>query len=402
MFRKILGLSLLALGNSVLAQGTPPAAPLPDPQVIIKRGKLDVQEMLGADAPKPTITTVEGQSATTIRNAGKGIGADVGAELALPRPLTWAELLRIEPDLPKHVPWLGGLAEPKVSPLFHAHYRAKWEESNRRMLEGMPAETPAQFYDLAGAWELPAADGRPSILVVRGKFTPRPSTEPGEALSGPITNPTAIEFNPRTAYRWKGGTPPNLADKVKTALRLQTELKREYAITGLPRARNRELEAGLAQRQAELEDLPKWNYLGSQEIPFFSLPLLFRQYPEYAFAPSLGDAAVVITGTNITPALYGDELTDSHLGQVSEALAGKLNTSGPVSLTVLIFTGTATAEPGPVTVDILRERAGKYVPLPEPPPPPTVAAPPLAPTAVPTPAPPVEAVVPDPGAVPAP
>ena len=388
-----------SLGWIVLLCGAIPlsaqeAAPMPDPQVMVRRQRLDVGEMLGEGAPKPTVTTQEGLSATTIRNAGKGMTADVSAELALPRALTWAELLKADPALTKLVPWLATVPEPKVSPLFYALYRAKWEETNKRMLDGMPAEKPAEFYDLAGAWEIPAAEGRPAMLVLRGQYGLRASTEPGDALTGPISNATSVPFNPRTAYRWKDGTPNGVDDKVKAALRIQTELKREYAISGLPRARNRELENAMAQRKAELDDLPKWNYLASKEIPYFSLPLLFRQYPEYGYAPRLGDSAVVIAGGLIGPALYGDESAEYLSGEISEALATTLEVKAPRPLTVLIFTGSAPGEPEAVTPEKLRERVVKYVPLPEPPAPPVVTAPALAPTVVPAPAAPVEAVAP--------
>jgi hypothetical protein len=338
---------------------------MPDPQVMIKRGRLDVLEMLGPDAPKPSVTTQEGLSATTIRNAGKGMAADAGAELPLPRALTWAELLRAEPALTRLVPWLAGLPEPKVSPLLYALYRAKWEEANARMLEGLPAEPAAEFYDLAGAWELPATGDRPAALLLHGFFRPRPASQPGAALSGPLGNPTDIPFNPRTAYRWKDNSLTPKEDQLKTVLRIQTELKREYAVTGLPRLRNRQLEAALAQREAELTDLPKWDYLDSANVPFFSLPLLFRQYPDYPFSPALGDVAVTLKGGKIAPAVYGDELSAPRLGEFSEALRADLGAETG-AFTVILFKGTAPAEPEETSREKLRAAAGKFVPLPEP------------------------------------
>lgn len=367
-----------------------PAEAVSAPEVLIKRQRLDVNDMLGQDAPKPVVNAVEGStSATRIRNDGGGLKADVHAELQLPRPLSWSELLKTHPALPNLAPWLQaapGTPEPAISPLFHALYQMKWEETNQRMLDGLPAEQAAEFYDLAGAWELPAAGKRPTVLALHGVFTYRPSTQPGALVSSPVGNPTAVNFLPRTVYRWPGGTASAAAEKLKAVLRIQSELEREYAISGLPRARNRELEAGLAQRKAELNDLPKWNYLNSQEIIFVSLPLLFRQYPDYAYSARVGDLALILTKDQAFPAIIGDEISAPHAGQVSEALyvaqhapppapavvdpalppAPPVPAPPPVtfpdvpppaeSFTILVFTGSAPAEPGPVTAAQLRER----------------------------------------------
>jgi hypothetical protein len=354
----------LALGLCTAMAQAQQEAHTPDPaaeqeEVIrIPRQTLNPADLELPEPPRTDVSTARTDaSAEELRDRPKAYMARFSARLRLPAPAeTWEAIIAAQPELGEHRSWLEqlfGSETLQTSPLYPAHYQARARDLQRRSAVFHDLPDATRFYDLHALLKTPSAPAaaRPALLL-QGEFTRRGSTRAIEDFESG-QDPTEVTYNPVTSYRWPRS---EKADAETTRLQQSSravlnDLETEYAVVGLPRKRNRALEAGIAQRKAELELLPQWSYLDSGEVPFVVLPPVYRQFAGQTLSPELGDLALLLIGDQALPAIFGDETADPGQAQLSPALweaaapATGAN-AGPetVRAALLLFPGTADPE----------------------------------------------------------
>ncbi len=337
----------------------------------IRRQTLDPRSLSDQVKVEAIVQETAGGSATAERDPAKkdSYFFEIQTGLALPKPVEkWNELLQIYPELrDTMMAWPEeGVSGTRVSPFFWGIQQKQLREIARCLMLCLPLPPRTHFYDVDTILEVPANGEVPALVVIAGKFFARSPTTGFDPASMNGDGVAAI-YEPLTAYRWKEPAQDSLnADRIRATREILQLLEKEYAIVGLPRARNRELEEGIAQRKAELAELPEWNYLNGEEFPFISLPVIYRQYRDDALAPKMGDIVFVIGKEKIYPCLYADDAREALAGELSAFLI-KAMTSGengrdtwPRALSIVAVPDSGNPVPNP-DLDTLNERAREII-----------------------------------------
>jgi hypothetical protein len=273
---------------------------------------------------------------------------------------------RNDPTLPGVFTDLPGLLSgADVSPFFKKLYELKVAQLEKDLGRLDQILTRHNFYDCETILELEhPLGGRRALLAIAdmdvnvdGSYGDRNVTVDGSSQF----------FLPQTSYRWPkltGRENPFLAaEEIRLAA-----LKKEMADGGLTTAREREVRDGLDLAKRRIVDLKNWSFLVSETDPFIVLPGFMIRGKSGAFAPGIGDYALVIFGGRAYPAVVGDGGPSLKVGEASLRLCRALNERSsalarPVSdlkVAYLIFPGTADEKPAPPDLEAWRIRCEKY------------------------------------------
>ena len=285
--------------------------------------------------------------------------------LRVPTPAkSLAELEVSNPGLGKMLPGLSLLLEKaEVSPWFYKLYDNKVTRIRRDANTLNELLTKHNLYDCETILQARAASGRRIFwlqaemdVVSDGSDGDRLPTMPDEVVN-------SSNYQPYTSYGWqKTGTVPNpiiagLQRRVKNA---ETEL----AATGTTAARKTWLRSRTAELKRSIADLQSRSYLIADYDPFIVIPVNILAGTGDAFAPKIGDYAVVIYGDKIYPALVGDGGPTFKVGEASLRIARELNPqsspySRPVSdlkVSYLVFPGSREAKASAPDYEKWRQR----------------------------------------------
>ena len=119
------------------------------------------------------------------------------------------------------------------------------------------------------------------------------------------------------------------------------------------------------QLRKEIDTLKKFSFLIGTTDPYIVIPTGFAP----ATGAKIGDYAVVVAGSGIYPAIVGDAGPPDKVGEASLRIAKEINSlstayNRPVSdltVTYLIFPGTADAQFGPPDLEKLRTKCETLV-----------------------------------------
>ena len=119
------------------------------------------------------------------------------------------------------------------------------------------------------------------------------------------------------------------------------------------------------QLRKEIDTLKKFSFLIGATDPYIVIPTGFAP----ATGAKIGDYAVVVAGSGIYPAIVGDAGPPDKVGEASLRIAKEINSlstayNRPVSdltVTYLIFPGTADAQFGPPDLEKLRTKCETLV-----------------------------------------
>ena len=115
----------------------------------------------------------------------------------------------------------------------------------------------------------------------------------------------------------------------------------------------------------EVADLKARSFLIAEADPFIVVPLFMLRYRGIdAYAPTIGDYAVVLHGDRVFPAIVGDAGPTFQAGEASLRMAKEINEkagvySRPVSdlsVSYLVFPGSAESTKGPPDLEQWHER----------------------------------------------
>lgn len=338
------------------------------PQRYIPYARLETARIFNGIQLEARVETQQGAVASKERDSEPSYAVALDVRVNVPAPVdTAAGLARLNPGLPSAMPGLARLmATAKVSDFFHGLYERKVACMHDQVVRLDQLVSRHNFYDCETILELKDPGTGRKALLMQGEMDVVADGSDGDRVSD--ADPVSANFQPYTSYRWKRRTAnpnPFLADR----RRRLAEAEREFAIRGLGVERNRQLRATIEQLRSEIVDLERYSFLVATVDPFVVVPGFMVRYPDLPFAPRIGDLVVVVRGTRAYPALIGDAGPSYKAGEASLRIARAIDPKAdpyrrPVSdlsITYLIFPGTAMDPPGPPDLPGLRARCLKLL-----------------------------------------
>jgi len=276
---------------------------------------------------------------------------------------TMAELEKTSPDLSKALPGLSPLLEKAVvSPWFTGLYKNKTDRIRRDANTLNELLTKHNFYDCETILHLKTPQGKPLFLMQAEMDVVSDGSDGDRLPEMPDAIVNSTHYQPFTSYGWpkKSRTPnPMVAGWEKRISNAEKELK-DPATTA---ERKTWLRERIAYLKRGIADLKARSFLIAEYDPFIVIPVNLLTASD-AFAPKVGDYAVVIHGKKIYPAIVGDGGPTFKVGEASLRMAREINPkaspySRPVSdlkVTYVVFPGSREAQKGPPDYEKWRQR----------------------------------------------
>ncbi|HRH95936.1 MAG TPA: glycoside hydrolase family 75 protein [Prosthecobacter sp.] len=324
--------------------------PLPDKY--IPRKDIDVATLFNGITVKTNLLTEQGGFASLERLDPESYKAEFQLSIRVPKAnQTMVELSRINKHLPAILPGLDAmLPAAKVSGFYYKLYENKTNRVQNDLTRLNRILDRHNFYDTETILELTHPATQRRTLLIQSEMDVVADGSDGDRM------PTLAEYiylsdyyQPFTSYAWPKATktPNPLLARWEERLKKAQE---EFAIKGLPAARNRELSALISTLKIEIGELKARSSLIAEKDPFIVISLLFRGYGDQnKFTPQIGDYAAVIHEGKIYPAICGDYGPSFKMGEASLLMAKTVNPKATpyirpesdLKVTYLIFPGTA-------------------------------------------------------------
>lgn len=344
--------------------------PLPDK--FIPRKDVDVATLYNGITIKTKLITEEGSFASLERLDPEAYKAEFQLSIRVPKAnQTLAELSRINPNLPKILPGLETmLPSASVSGFYHKLYQSKTSRVQNDLTRLTRILDRHNFYDCETILELTHPSTQRRALLVQSEMDVVADGSDGDRM------PTLDEYvylsdyyQPTTSYAWPKVTkaPNPLVAKWEERLK---KAKEDYAVKGLPTARNRELEALMRELPVQISEMKSRSFLIAEKDPFVVISLLFRGYEgSNKFTPVIGDYAVVIHEGKIYPAICGDYGPSYKMGEASLLMSKTINPKSTpyirgeddLKVTYLMFPGTADKPNTAPNLAKWRERCQQFL-----------------------------------------
>jgi hypothetical protein len=276
---------------------------------------------------------------------------------------TMEELEKSSPDLAKILPGLGAVLEgAKVSPWYARLYQNKTERMKRDAVQLNEILTKHNFYDCETILHMDAAGGK-RVFLMQAEMDVVSDGSDGDRLAvmpDEIVNST--HYQPFTSYGWpkRSKTPnPMVAGWEKRIEGGQKELN-DPATTA---ERKTWLRNRIAYLKRGVEDLKARSYLIAEYDPFIVIPVNLLTASD-AYAPKVGDYAVVVHDGKVYPSIVGDGGPTFKVGEASLRMARELNANSspyrrPVSdltVTYVVFPGSREEKKGPPDYALWRQK----------------------------------------------
>lgn len=324
--------------------------PLPDKY--IPRKDIDVATLFNGITVKTNLLTEQGSFASLERLDPESYKAEFQLSIRVPKAnQTMVELSRINRHLPAILPGLDAmLPAAKVSGFYYKLYENKTNRVQNDLTRLNRILDRHNFYDTETILELTHPATQRRTLLIQSEMDVVADGSDGDRM------PTLAEYiylsdyyQPFTSYAWPKATktPNPLLARWEERLKKAQE---EFAIKGLPAARNRELSALISTLKVEIGELKARSSLIAEKDPFIVISLLFRGYGDQnKFTPQIGDYAAVVHEGKIYPAICGDYGPSFKMGEASLLMAKTVNPKATpyirpesdLKVTYLIFPGTA-------------------------------------------------------------
>ena len=347
-----------------------PEVTLPDALPEVEFGTVSDVRKLRSGIPFKTEVKIEkGGIASRERVDGDSYTASYQLTLRLPTAAkTMAELETSSPNLSKILPGLPKLvAEATISPWFNKLYENKAKRLRRDANSLNELLTKHNLYDCETVLQLKSDKGRKVFfiqsemdVVSDGSDGDRLPVMPDEIVNSP-------HYQPFTSYGWakKTAVPnPIVAGWERRIAAAQKEL----TAAGTPAARKSWLRERMQVLKRGVDDLKSRSFLVADYDPFIVIPIDILGSSD-AYAPKVGDFAVVVFGKKIYPAIVGDGGPTFKVGEGSLRLAREINPkassySRPVSglkVSYVVFPGSREAEKSAPDYEKWRQRCHELV-----------------------------------------
>ena len=335
--------------------------PAPEPEL----GTISDVRKLRSGIPFKTSMKIEkGGIASKERVSDASYTATYELSLRVPTPAkTMAELETSSPDLAKMLPGFSALVEKaEVSSWFGKLYENKTARVRRDANSLNELLTKHNVYDCETILHLKSASGRKVFflqaemdVVSDGSDGDRLPEMPAEIVDSP-------NYQPFTSYGWpkKSPTPNPMVGGWERRIGLA---QKELSAAATTDARKTWLRERIKFLKRGIDDLKARSFLIADYDPFIVIPVYILTSND-AFAPNVGDYAVVVHGGKIYPSIVGDGGPTFKVGEGSLRFARELNPkassySRPVSdlkVSYIVFPGSREAERGPPDYEKWRQR----------------------------------------------
>lgn len=327
-----------------------PAPPMEAPGLIT-----DVRK-LRSDIPfHVEVAFDKGALASLERKDEKSLTANYRLAVRIPKAAqTMAELEKNTAGLAKILPGLEPfLADSQISPWYARLYQNKTERMKRDAVQLNEILTKHNFYDCETILHMEAKDGK-RVFLMQAEMDVVSDGSDGDRLAvmpDEIVNST--HYQPFTSYGWpkRTKTPnPMVAGWEKRIEGGEKELK-DPATTA---ERKEWLRTRIAYLKRGVEDLKARSFLIAEYDPFIVIPVNLLTASD-AYAPKVGDYAVVVHGGKVYPSIVGDGGPTFKVGEASLRMAREINANAspyrrPVSdltVTYVVFPGSREEKKGP-------------------------------------------------------
>ena len=343
---------------------------LPEPDYRPALGSVtDVRKLRSGIPFKTEVFSTQGSIASKERLDEDSYTAFYQLSLRVPAPArTMEELSQTNPELEKILPGLPGLvATAEVSPWFHKLYDNKITRIRRDAHTLNQVLTKHNLYDCETILHLRTPEGKPLFLMQAEMDVVSDGSDGDRLPVMPDAIVNSTHYQPFTSYGWKKRTPtpnPMVAGWEK---RLDNG-QRELADPATTAERKAWLRDRIDYLKRGIADLKARSFLIAEYDPFIVIPVNLLTSRK-AYAPKVGDYAVVIHEGKIYPAIVGDGGPSFKVGEASLRMAREINEnaspySRPVSdlkVTYLVFPGSREPERGPPDYELWRQRCGELL-----------------------------------------
>jgi len=344
-------------------ESTPTPTPKPTRSPVIS-GKLDTARLFNGITLHSDVETVPGGAASDERIDPRSYVLDLKLQAHVPAPnKSIDELAKVNPELPKLLPGLATMVTPEsVSPFFAQLYETKVKMLRANLSRLDLLLSRHNFYDCQTVLQLKHPQTNRNVVLLQAEMDVDADGSDSDRM--PIGSGAPTNFKPTTSFHWLKKTKapnPYLASTEEHLSRIESELEMK---TTQPQRKN-ELRDARVQLRKEIDTLKKFSFLIGATDPYIVIPTGFAP----ATGAKIGDYAVVVAGSGIYPAIVGDAGPPDKVGEASLRIAKEINSlstayNRPVSdltVTYLIFPGTADAQFGPPDLEKLRTKCETLV-----------------------------------------
>ena len=342
-------------------------APRENPPPVVSEieiGAVTDVRKLRSGIPFKTIVNIEkGGIASKERIDEASYTASYQLALRVPIPATtFAELEAGNPELGKMLPGLPPLiAKAKVSDWFKKLYDNKVGRVRRDANTLNELLTKHNIYDCETILQFQGDSGR-RVFFMQAEMDVVSDGSDGDRL--PVMPEDIVNspnYQPFTSYGWPKKTTtanPIIAGYERRIDAAQKELSGNAAAD-----RKEWLRERVRMLKRGIDDLKARSFLIADYDPFIVIPVDILSSGD-AFAPDIGDYAVVICGKKLYPAIVGDGGPTFKVGEASLRMAKEINPRAssynrPVSdlkVGYLVFPGSHDSEKGPPDYEKWRQR----------------------------------------------
>jgi Fungal chitosanase of glycosyl hydrolase group 75 len=339
--------------------------PKPDALLDADLGSVSDVRKLGVGIPFKTEVKLErGKIASKERVDAASYTASYQLSLRLPTPAkTMVELETSNPDLSKILPGLPPLiAKAEVSPWFSKLYENKTGRIRREAHSLNELLTKHNLYDCETILQFKSERGR-KVFFMQAEMDVVSDGSDGDRLpTMPVEIVNSPHYQPFTSYGWAKRTPAPNPMSAGWERRLAAAQK-ELATAGTIAARKSWLKERMQVLKRGIDDLKNRSFLIADYDPFIVIPIDILGSSD-AYAPKVGDFAVVVFGKKIYPAIVGDGGPTFKAGEGSLRLAREINPKAspynrPVSdlkVSYLVFPGSRETEKSAPNYEKWRQR----------------------------------------------
>jgi len=331
----------------------------------------DVRKLRSGIEWKTTVDVAEGGLASRERKDEGSYVAEYTLRVKVPKASTTLEELEsVSPRLGSLVPGIGSmLPKAQVSRWFYQLYDNKTARIRRNATQLNELLTKHNFYDCETLLNLRHPESGRRVFLMQAEMDVVSDGSDGDRLATmPDEIVSSTHYQPFTSYGWpkRSSTPnPMVAGWEKRI----GNANRELADPDTTAARRDWLRDRIGYLKRGIEDMKYRSFLIAEYDPFIVIPVNLLTASGDAFAPKVGDYAVVVHEGVVYPTIVGDGGPTFKVGEASLRMARQINEraspySRPVSdltVTYLVFPGSRDKKKGPPNYEAWRSRCAELL-----------------------------------------
>lgn len=317
---------------------------------------------------KNHIKTEEGDIASRERERDESYLLDLQLNVQVPSPnTTLFDLREVSPKIDEVIPQLEALLHSaEVSPFYYSLYDRKVNNLEYHLDNFIRIPTRHNFFDCETVLELESKlTGRKALLIQSEMDVVTDGTDGDRSDDW---DQTSRYFQPFTAYSWAKRS-KNLhplhqiyQDEIN---QIAADLKQKTFSSD----EKKRLAAKAKKMRSWVKNLKYRSSLVASIDPFIVVPTYWSAYKKNAYAPQVGDYAVVIYDSQVYPAIVGDLGPNTKIGEASLLICQTINpqSSGAtravsdLTVTYLVFPKSRNTPFGPPNLASWKENCKRLI-----------------------------------------